>query len=855
MLRLHLSRQAARTAARKVTAAAMGLALCVTTVAAPPALAQDEQLWENSANRIGAQGPLRLSVTDIAPNVAKLDDALTVKVQVHNSSDESINNIVLRLQRAGALESSATARTILAEPESVYDVAGDFSDPISLKPGESREVTLHSPISAPAPEGLGITESGTFPLLINANGKPADDIDKLLTETRALLPVIDPQAPPAETPPVTETDSETEETEEPQAPDEPAKPSSVPLSLIWPISQPVPLVGGETGDAPTSPDLILTNDSLADSLERGGRLDGLVSSLEKGFDSPDGDKLRQSTCIAIDPETLDAVSRMTRGYWIGNSRPSPVQTSQRMRDSWGNQDDTDLERMPANDDAARWLDRLHKLTKDTCVISLPWAGTDLNTVARVNDENLSREALVAGQHTINQHLGVQSLPGVYLPTEGSVTSESIPLYSAATAQRTLTPAEAFEERVHSGETNRGEPTPEPPRDAAENTTVLIADNTANTDDGQTLAPGHSGVLADGSRAFALPGTLSASLAATGQSPQTAPYSNLLGRFDFRMDSEAARMQMAIGTLYQSLTDPTDPRASIVAAPPAGWAPRAGDADDFIKAMQEALDSGLAEPKTLSDAINTAAHDLDAGPVTPTGDLADPAPVADNVVETAQIASREITDLTKIMSNDPNVALSRYEFTRPLRRDLLRSFSALDRRNHSRSADVQAHNEQLSMQALTMTRRLRNSVTLVAPGGVYTRATQLSPIVVLARNGLPLPVPAFVRVGAGESVLKDKYEANIPAKGSVTVQFTPDSVNDAEGLPSTSAPDGARPRSDGDNSHNLLLWLESPNGTPISQSVSISIQSGTSVGVLLVIATVIITAGGFFAAKRSQRFRK
>ena len=276
----------------------------------------------------------------------------------------------------------------------------------------------------------------------------------------------------------------------------------------------------------------------------------------------------------------------------------------------------------------------------------------------------------------------------------------------------------------------------------------------------------------------------------------------------------------------------------MAAPPSGWDPHASDAEDFMAAVRKAVDANLAELTPLMDSITAAARDLDAGSVTPVDEFADPAPVGEALVEKARIASREITDLTTIMSNDPNVALTRYEFTRPLRHDLLRSFTTLGRRNQLQSTDVQRRSEKLSDQALVMTRRLRNSVTLVAPG-----------------NGLPLPVPAFVRVSAGDSVMEEKYEAAIPAKGSVTVQFTPKSGDDAESTPATNAPEGDRPRDSGENSHNLLLWLESPGGTPISQSVSISVQSGASVGVLAVVTLVIVTVGGFFAAKRSQYFRK
>lgn len=823
---------------RRIAATIAAVALCLPTFVAPPALAQDQNLWGSNINRVGMESPLQLSVTSVSPNVASVGGNLTISVQVHNVSDAQISNVALRLQRASALSSSADARTILAEPESVYDVAGTFTAPVDIRAGETRTITLQANLTAPAPDGLGIVEPGTYPLFINANGQPANDIDQLLSESRLLLPVVETGA---------QQNSSANEDESPKETDRP-----VPISLIWPISQPVPLVGGETGEAPSSPDLILTDDSLATSLKPGGQLDGLLSSLENGFARPNGGKLRQSTCIAIDPDTLDAVSRMTREYWIGDSRPSPVKTSMRLRDSWGNQDNDNLKRMAANPDAATWLERLHTLTEHTCVITLPWAGTDVSALARVGDTDLAAEALAAGQHTIAQHIDAQTLPGVYLPAEGYVSTASAPLYFAATALGPKTPERAFEERVQPAPPEQS-PTPNPPDAAA--TTVLVANNTAITDDGQTLAPGHGGALADGSRVFALPSALSTALAATGQLPQTTAYSNVLGRYDLSLDSPTARMQTAIGTLYQSLTDSSQARAGIVAAPPVGWAPSQDDAEQLIDAVAAAIDSNLASPTPLTTSLDVAADELDDGSVTPTAEIANPAPIEESAIVRAQITARELGDLTTIMSNDPNVALTRYEFTQPLRRNLLRVFSLPEARNQQLHGRQQRRSDELSEQALNMTRRLRNSVTLVAPGGVYTRASQLSPIVVLARNGLPLPVPAFVRVGIETAVETEKYEASIPAKGSVTVQFSPKTVDDAEAMRSTDAPDEKSPPSHAEGSHSLLLWLESPNGTAISQSVSVSIRSGSSVKVLLVTAIVIVTVGGFFAAKRSRRFRK
>ena len=82
MFRLQLPRNVVR----KVTAATAALVLCLPTTVAPPAFAQDEQLWGSGTNRVGEQGPLRLSITSFTPHVAALHSTLTIKVQVHNLS-------------------------------------------------------------------------------------------------------------------------------------------------------------------------------------------------------------------------------------------------------------------------------------------------------------------------------------------------------------------------------------------------------------------------------------------------------------------------------------------------------------------------------------------------------------------------------------------------------------------------------------------------------------------------------------------------------------------------------------------------------------------------------------------------
>ena len=146
----------------------------------------------------------------------------------------------------------------------------------------------------------------------------------------------------------------------------------------------------------------------------------------------------------------------------------------------------------------------------------------------------------------------------------------------------------------------------------------------------------------------------------------------------------------------------------------------------------------------------------------------------------------------IMVNDPNIALTRYGFTLPLRRDLLMALSLNDRQTASGYQDAivrstrrfEANSEQLQ--------ELRASVSLIPPGNVYTRSSQSSPLLIVAENSLPLPVEAHIKYEGPESASLNTPETlRVPAKGSITVSMTAD-------LPT-------------DRRTDLRLWLATPDG--------------------------------------------
>ena len=835
--------------------------------------------WGADAQRLAARGPLKLQIKTVTPQNPEVDGDVSIRLTVENKSDEAVNDIIIRTQRAEALAGAADARLAMAAPEQAFGVTTAFDDGFDLAAGESRTVTLSVPLSAPAPEGLGIDAAGVYPVLVNANGRPGDDIDQFLAETRMLVPVDssrDDADADAEGPDGSgdgegsRADADGREGADGadgrrEARDGSADPA--PVSLVWPLAADIPLVPGETGEAPVRPELILSGESLASEMQAGGRLDVLLGALESELAGEDGPALRESTCVAVDPELLDVADRMRDGYRIGGERPSPVEDSTRLRDSWGSGNDMNLREGQGAEAAGAWLDRLAAVTRDLCVVTLPWSGAEVNAVAATGDPELATEALAMGDAVVERVLGRDALPSTIIPPEGYLDASSVAVTAFGDTSSPVDGSAAFEALNATGETgpNAGNdgangdgndeaaadpdapgaagtsPVTWPP--AAPRTTTLVAANSLTFGDGRIARPGETAEIGPGSSAFALPVPLSSALAATGSAPEVAGYAAVAGRFDLAADSGVARMQTVVGTLRQEIADASvgvgeAGAAPVVAMPPAGWSVSGDDARTLLRAIAATFDDGIAEPVALGDALARSGAEHSVGPAQTSSPNPDPGAVSGTEVSRAAQQSRYLTDLTTMMANDDQVALTRHGFTQPMRRDVLRSMTGIGRRNassHMRHAEKAGR----TMAGMgEMLQQLRDSVSLVAPGGVYTRATDLSPVVIVGRNGLPLPVPAFVRVQVSDSERIGRHEALLPAKGSLTLQITPEDPG---------------PNVDRERQNQLHLWLETPDGQRISAPVEIVARTGPTTRTLIIGSVALTLVVGAFALWRAGRF--
>ena len=241
------------------------------------------------------------------------------------------------------------------------------------------------------------------------------------------------------------------------------------------------------------------------------------------------------------------------------------------------------------------------------------------------------------------------------------------------------------------------------------------------------------------------------------------------------------------------------------------------AEHALDAAEELLDSGHSRPRGISTV------ELQQGdPNAPTGSpFIDPAVFSEPELARVEQQARYTDELMNIVVDDPDITMTRSEFVLPLRRDLLNSLSLNNRDSLSTHAAArQSFSRTMEMHSNTL-RDLRDSVSLIPPGNVYTRVSESSPLLIVAENGLPLPVEAKLQYDAPDGArLNTPKSVRIPAKGSITVSMTADMPKDAD-------------RTD------IGLWLATPKNQTISQPITISVQ--TRAGIVTLYAAGIAGA--------------
>ncbi|MDY5785690.1 hypothetical protein [Corynebacterium sp.] len=771
------------------------------------------QQWANPAIRQG-EGQRALIELVNAPSTIAAHEPFTATVRITNRSDEPLEGLSVTPRRGPATGSTWDQRAATVADISEYTTLGRNRDVEQrLDPGESVEVMLQiSEDEIPLP-GLA-----TYPLMFVLSGDgTVYDTERFHLSIRGVSGGPRPG-----------------------------------LSALYPVTAPIDIVPGETGAAPHTAPLMLTSENLADQLAPGGRLESLVRIYAEATAADPS--VAAATCLALDPALVDTVERMAGGYTVSSTRPAVVEEPKRLRDSWGSANDVHLGTPGRGSaDARAWLETISQIAATQCIVALPWANSDVNAVARTGDAWLMREAVERGPFTLERVLGTTGVLNTVIPSTGYIEPGTAPALGWADHSRSTVRERGMQtawDEAHSavpaagGGRVAGTETatldtaivPDSATAAAPAPTVpvraLVASSTVQHDP----ATGRFSWIAPGVMAVQYQDSLTSTLAAVGPRPETTGHSAEAQRYVATRDSARARainaasaIHLAVGTarddavadnpvandgLWDDAGEGTgipavEPQPVLV-APPASW-----DADSAATIM-EAVRTELrdtARPMPLEEylTVPAAGEDPDVSRETlpaaqSTGTLEnDPSRFTDSEILTASQQARFANDLTALLTPDPAIALSPYGFTLPLRRDLLIALSATQRRAiDSYDNAVGATRTRLAGSRDTMN-DLRAAIALIPPGNVYTRASSSSPLLIVAKNGLPLPVVAnILYTGPDGATLHLPTNLRIPAHGSVTAQMTADLPED-------------RPA-------DLKLFLASRQGVPISEPVDISVRT-------------------------------
>ncbi|GAA1603256.1 DUF6049 family protein [Nocardia ninae] len=799
-----------------------------------PAAAQAQPTGSGSA----AKSFLKLSLDSVTPTAVTTtsDRTLTVSGTVTNIGDRMVSGVTVRVQRAAAVATPGDLRATLQQDQINYDVFGEFEEVATqLDKGERTKFTVTIPLR---PDGTGapslrISEPGVYPLLLNVNGKPDYGNPARLDDARFLLPVLG--VPPAS--------KDADAAEAVTAPTD----APVATTLLWPLADRPRMVAG----IPGSPDrkVELTDDELAASLAKGGRLDQLLGALETVFDtSPLRDRaLAASVCLAVDPDLLVTVQAMTKGYRV---LASPSDPDGATRPGTGSAQ------------AQTWLDRLRALAGSMCTVALPFAQVDLAALAAVNDPDLSARAMNAPAEIVDSILVTKSVRGVSLPDAGTIDggagvllrghgfSTAVLADTAVAAEGTAGTSELTRSTISRGDSksrstalqSTGSLTTPPagpdvvrlPQVTAAVPPAPLAAATPPAADpppnGNPPAP-----AVDPSLHVATFDIWSATaLAAVGSNPPTPSFTPAKVRYEVTNDSRVARLQDALGAISWSALNPQpDQPRSLLLVPPQQWSASKDEGTALLRQLELLVRGNLATPRPFQALVEQPAdprpYELDYLP-----QAAEDA-VPDRFLAPVRDQGRRISELMRALVEVPDSEPTPRQFLDPLRDDLIRVLSLSDRRTgDATQADTFA--QRRIDQTTRAMDKIYNSVTVLPPGGVYTLASEQSPLLLVARNDLPVSVRIKFRIEApAETKITDIDEQQLPPKGTRSFQI-PTEVSDSRNLV-------------------IPISLTTPDGIPLGNATSVSVRSnayGQALAIITACAGILL----FLLAGRRlwRRFR-
>ncbi|WP_219415952.1 murein biosynthesis integral membrane protein MurJ [Pseudonocardia nigra] len=631
-------------------------------LAAPSAPAQDVP--------VATGGPLRLELTQMVPRIvtATGPGTLTVTGTLTNTGDVPVDELVIRVQRGNPLDTQGDVRDALDGNARTDAVTPQFIPlPGVLAPGAELPIQLAVPLRGAPETTLALSATGVHELLVNVNGVPGDGDRARLAAARMLLPVLSLPADPA-TPDAIR--------------DAPANAGpATPFALLYPIADTprrLPTVPGER--------TLLTDDDLAASFAPDGRLGGLVAALAQT--APVGSRVRDATCLAIDPDLVETAEAMTAGYDV--LLP-------------------DGTRVPGTgaEAAGRWLADLVAVARGSCVIALPYADADLVALTRGELGELATRAVTDGREVLTRLLQTPVVDGGIWPADGVVDEATLEQIAQADGRSLLLSADSVEQ---AGSTrSRG---------------VLPIAGSRQP---------QFAVLTDPLLARAAGGP------AVGTTPviergAAAPATTLAGT----VGPLAAQDVIGALAFRTGEASPGSAEGPRVLAPPHHWAAGTAAARSLLVAVDELIDSGRLTPARLGAVLTTGPPaDEGAQPV------AYPIPasgreVPASVVEIVRATADDVADLRSAAVEDSAVGVSPDEVFAPLQRGLVWPTSAAWR-GRPEAAIGAATAADLRID------ELRNMVRVLEPPGPYSLGTSDAPLLITVANGLPFTVQVQVEI--------------------------------------------------------------------------------------------------------------
>lgn len=781
----------------------LGLVAAVPVLLERPAIAQSTESEDTSTSKF-----LKLSLDSVTPAsvTTTSDPKLTVTGTVTNIGDRPVSDASVRLQRAPAIAEPAELRGALQLDQASYDVTGPFEEVSpQLDPGQRQQFTLRIQLGGTAGNSLEIADPGVYPLLLNVNGAPAYGDQARLDEARFLLPVLGVPA--------------AEGGESAAVPADPAAP--VETTVLWPLADRPRMIGGssEMVDGTTE----LTDDELASSLDTGGRLDQLLDALETTLgDKRDPRKtdLQSSICIAIDPDLLLTVQAMTNGYRV---LASPSDPGGATREGTG------------SEQATEWLDRLRRLTSSMCTVALPFAQVDMTALAELNNPALTARALEAPADLVDSILSTRSVRKVSLPDSGSIDAGAGQMlrsngFNTAVLAGNATVPESTIETADPSQPSA----PEKVRLPGVTAPSKQQSGTGATDPGSPAPTAQSQSPTDPALHVAGFDIWSATaLAAVGSNPPTPSFTPENVRYEVTTDSRSARLQDALGALSWSALNPRpDQPRSQVLMPPQQWGANRDEATALLRQVDSLLQNNLATPRSFRDLLDRptdpAPFELDYL------DQAATDAVPPYVLPQVHSQSHRINQLLRALVEVPQAKPTPRQFVTPLRDDLLRILSLSDRRGTPGHADIYA--QRRLQQTTTAIDDIFESVSVLPPGGVYTLASEQSPLLLVARNELPVAIRIRFRIDAPAGTkITDIGEQQLPPRGARSFQV-PTEVSDSRRLV-------------------IPISLGTPEGVLLGDATSVSVRSN-AYGQTLAIITACAGLLLFLLAGRRlwRRFR-